>query len=145
LPLQCNAGVDTRTIVWSLGGLWHRQHEPSLLNNGNVLVFDNNGDEGNSRIVEFDPVTQEMVWQYAGSEGRPFASNTCGTCQRLPNGNTLITESEAGRAFEVVPDGLIVWEFISPHRAGQKNNLIATLFALDRVETEYVSGWLARD
>jgi len=26
-----------------------------------------------------------------------------------------------------------------------KNNLIATLFALDRVETEYVSGWLARD
>lgn len=137
--------LESRTIVWSLGGLWHRQHEPSLLNNGNILVFDNNGNRGESRIIEFDPVTQETVWLYSGSEGRPFVSNTCGACQRLPNGNTLITESEAGRAFEVTPDGFIVWEFVSPHRAGQNNDLIATLFALTRIETAYASGWLIRN
>ena len=43
-----------------------------------------------------------------------FFSELCGTCQRLPNGNTLITESTRGRAFEVTPDKEIVWEFVSP-------------------------------
>ena len=35
--------------------------------------------------------------------------------QRLANGNTLITESVNGRAFEVTADGRIVWEFLAPH------------------------------
>ena len=33
--------------------------------------------------------------------------------QRLPNGNTLITESDAGRVFEVTEGGDIVWEFVN--------------------------------
>ena len=36
--------------------------------------------------------------------------------QRLPNGNTLITEGSDGRVFEVTPDHEIVWEFISPYK-----------------------------
>ena len=36
--------------------------------------------------------------------------------QRLPNGNTLITEGSDGRVFEVTPDHKIVWEFISPYK-----------------------------
>ena len=35
--------------------------------------------------------------------------------QRLPNGNTLITEGSDGRVFEVTPEHEIVWEFISPY------------------------------
>jgi hypothetical protein len=32
----------------------------------------------------------------------------------LPNGNTLITESDRGRVFEITPSGEIVWEFFIP-------------------------------
>ena len=39
--------------------------------------------------------------------------------QRLPNGNTLITEGSDGRVFEVTKDHELVWEFISPYW-GQK-------------------------
>jgi hypothetical protein len=31
--------------------------------------------------------------------------------QRLPNGNTLITEGAPGRVIEVTSDGQIVWEY----------------------------------
>lgn len=37
-----------------------------------------------------------------------------GAAQRLPNGNTLVTESHHGRAFELDPNGEIVWEFHAP-------------------------------
>ena len=33
----------------------------------------------------------------------------------MPNGNTLITESNKGHVFEVTRDGEIVWEFYSPY------------------------------
>jgi hypothetical protein len=45
-----------------------------------------------------------------------------------PNDNALITESDNGRAFEVTPDGTIVWEFYNPHRAGAQDEFIAALF-----------------
>jgi len=34
--------------------------------------------------------------------------------QRLPNGNTLITEGSGGRIFEVTAEHELVWEYISP-------------------------------
>jgi len=41
----------------------------------------------------------------------PFISSA----QRLPNGNTLITEGSDGRIFEVTPQHALVWEYISPY------------------------------
>jgi hypothetical protein len=37
------------------------------------------------------------------------------SAQRLPNGNTLITEGADGRLFEVTTGGDIVWEYVSPY------------------------------
>ncbi|GAB2726975.1 hypothetical protein GCM10027089_58660 [Nocardia thraciensis] len=37
-----------------------------------------------------------------------------GGAQRLPNGNTLITEAAFGRIFEVTTDGRICWEYVVP-------------------------------
>ncbi|MCX7013628.1 MAG: hypothetical protein NTW86_13910, partial [Candidatus Sumerlaeota bacterium] len=34
--------------------------------------------------------------------------------QRLPNGNTLIAESDAGRIFEVTPGKELVWDYYNP-------------------------------
>jgi hypothetical protein len=142
---------EKNQVVWALegedNGLWFGMHESVLLKNGNILIFDNNwrdpGVKSQSKIIEFNPFTKEIVWQYKGDKEHPFYSRTCGTNQRLPNGNTLITESDNGRAFEVTRDGKIVWEYISPYRAGENNELIATLLHVHRIDRDLVK-WLGK-
>ena len=41
----------------------------------------------------------------------PFISGA----RRLPNGNTLITEGNSGRIFQVTSEGEVVWEYVNPH------------------------------
>ena len=66
---------------------------------------------------------------------------TCGTTQRLDNGNTLITESDFGRAFEVTSDGDIVWEFFNTFRAGEDQEFIATLMEVLRLPPDFPMDW----
>ncbi len=129
-----------RRITWARAGPWKRQHQPTLLENGRLLVFDNLGDSGHSQILEVTPATGEVHWAYKGSENG-LLSQTCGSNQRLPNGNTLITESDPGRALEVTADREIVWEFTTPHRAGEQNELIATLFETIRLKPDFGEAW----
>ncbi|GLI92330.1 hypothetical protein LMG27198_13220 [Methylocystis echinoides] len=96
---------------------------------GNLLVFDNQGEAGyphaavsytgGSRVLEINPVTREIVWQYTGaSSGQPgwaFRSTHISNARRLPNGNTFIDEGQIGRFFQVTPEGDIVWEYINPY------------------------------
>lgn len=82
-----------------------------------------------------------MVWQFRGSPERPFYSETCGTTQRLPNGNALITESDYGRALEVTSEGEVVWEFNNPERAGDRNEYVAAVFELTRVPPDFPIHW----
>ncbi len=125
--LVCAVDLESRSIYWAESDLWHMQHEPVVLPSGNMLIFDNRGTDEASTVLEFDPKTNEVKWFYRGDEDNPFYSAGIGSCQRLPNGNTLITESFFGRAFEVTPEKEIVWEYYTPHRAGVNNELIATL------------------
>ena len=109
---------------------------------GNILIFDNGGWAGYgapnpgsptgfhnalrdySRVLEIDPTTLEIVWSYTPIEAglvHPLDSNRfyspfISSAQRLPNGNTLITEGSGGRLIEVTPDHEIVWEFINPYK-----------------------------
>jgi hypothetical protein len=39
-----------------------------------------------------------------------------GSLERLPNGNTLIGETNRGRIIEVTRDGEVVWEYVTPIR-----------------------------
>ncbi len=101
---------------------------------GNLLVFDNEGPSGfpstqlsvqsGSRILEIDPQTQTIVWQYTSidSDRSPwgFYSSFISSVRRLPNGNTLIDEGMNGRLFQVTPDGEIVWEYVNPYFGRQK-------------------------
>jgi hypothetical protein len=128
-----------RTVEWAQRGPWDAQHEPILLANGRFLIFDNRGAAGRARVLEYDPLTARIEWEYAGSAETPLFSPEAGSCQRLANGNTLVTESEMGRAVEVTPDGEVVWEFLSPHRVGPQRNLVATLFEVTRLPRAAVS------
>ena len=134
--------MDQETIVWALTGQWALQHDPTLLDNGHILLFDNSGHHGMSKVVEVAPFTQRIDWAYYGTPENGFETQTCGTNYRLPNGNTLITESDSGRAFEVTPDLDIVWMFSNPERAGDNDEFVATLFELVRLPPEFPIDWL---
>lgn len=140
LELDTVAVLDPKRgeIVWALGSLWRKQHQPTVVPPGRLLLFDNLGAGfGQSRVVELDPFTQEVVWTYGGDRTTDLYSKTLGSCQRLPNGNTLISESENGRALEVTPAGEPVWEFRSPHRAGDRGELVAVLPELVRLPPDF--------
>jgi hypothetical protein len=126
---------DSGTIVWALSGQWRAQHTPRLLSDGRLLLFDNFGTMrvGESRVLEVDPLTQQIAWRYGEGPGEGFFSEANGFVQRLPNGNTLITISAEGRAIEITPDRRVVWEYDNPFRAGEKKELVATLHQVERV------------
>lgn len=109
------------------------QHDAHIIQEGlpgagNLLVFDNQGASGypptklasqlGSRILEIDPVKNEIVWQYSALNSNApvwdFYSSFISSARRLPNGNTLIDEGMNGRIFQVTPEGEIVWEFVNP-------------------------------
>src|SRR5262245_36986120 len=68
-----------------------------------------------SRVIEVDPRTSAIVWEYHDQSLFDFFSPYISGAQRLPNGNTLICEGCDGRIFEVPSDGLVVWEYVNPH------------------------------
>lgn len=135
----------TKDVLWEWGhGEIKVQHDPTLLDNGNVLLFDNGMQKPDtmrsgipaSRVLEVNPKTNEIEWEYTGDgiRGYRFFSGVISGAQRLPNGNTLICEGVPGRIFEVkkgekieydentpdimmgsLYDNEIVWEFHNPH------------------------------
>lgn len=109
--------VQEERFVWSWGpGDVLGQHQPTLLDNGNLLMLDNGWNYRNySRVIELDLVTKEIEWEYAADPKEDFFSVGIGGSQRLPNGNTLVTEGSRGRIFEITKDGEIVWEFYNPN------------------------------
>jgi hypothetical protein len=132
---------EREVVVWALSGNWKALHQPTLLENGNIMIFDNKGSDGMSRIVEFNPATLEVAWIYRGEPPIPLFSPSCGSNQRLPNGNTLITESDNGRAIEVTPGRETVWEYWNPERAGEMREFIATIFEMIRLPEGFPTDW----
>jgi hypothetical protein len=106
---------DTSKVVWAAHGPWQAQHDPSFLDNGHLLLFDNLGSPRGSSVLEYDPRTQAFPWTYPGDMGTPIFSEIRGMTQRLPNGNTLIVNSGAGVVFEVTPDHEVVWSCSCGH------------------------------
>jgi len=133
---------EQEKFVWASTGTYRTQHDPTVLPNGRILLFDNNPGREASAILEIDPASGAETVVYRGTKEDPFYSETCGLSQRLPNGNTLITESDYGRALEVTPEGEKVWEFYSPYSAGDNNEYIATLMELVRLPQVELPDWL---
>jgi outer membrane protein assembly factor BamB len=102
---------------WGRGEVYH-QHDPTELENGHILIFDNGihriGSADRSRVVEVDPRTGRIVWQYVARPESALYSRNISGAQRLPNGNTLICEGDCGRLLEVTAEGEIVWEYHNP-------------------------------
>jgi len=134
-----NRNTGSVTWQWGEGALAH-QHCASILDNGNILIF-NNGFHpygfawGYSKIMEINPKSNKVVWTYGGGEDTTeFYSATMASCQRLPNGNTLICEGTTGRIFEVDPHLKMVWEFsnnlplYAPYPAQTRSHMVCSAY-----------------
>ena len=136
-----NASKELRELGWIIGQHHAHMIPKGLPGEGNILVYDNGGWAGYgapnpgslmggknalrdySRVLEFDPTTLKIVWQHTPKEAglvHPVDSNRyyspfISSAQRLPNGNTMITEGSGGRVIEVTKDHELVWEYISPY------------------------------
>jgi hypothetical protein len=130
---------DSKEIVWHYGrnGIL-KQHSPYMIENGNILFFDN-GDNSRkySRGVELNPLTRELIWEYGNRPDERFYSEYMGNAQRLPNGNTLITDGSNGRIFEVTPGREMVFEYFTPHKTNNGfREVIYRAFKVDKAKYE---------
>ena len=96
-----------------------QQHDPSILENGNLLVFDNGAHRHDvaipfSRVLEIDLSTNTPVWSYQTWPLGDLFSPFVGGARRLGNGNTLVTEGTTGRLLQVTAAGEVAWEFKNP-------------------------------
>jgi hypothetical protein len=140
-----NASPALKKLGWIIGQ--HHAHiiPKGLPGEGNLLVFDNGGWAGYgapnpgapagvgnaqrdySRVVELNPLTLELVWQYPFlnfEDGETLQhlvlySAFVSSAQRLPNGNTLITEGENGHFIEITPRHEVVWDYVNPYFSKQ--------------------------
>jgi len=103
---------ETKEIVWRLGRdgnheVLNEQHNPDLLTGPDgeptVLVADSEND----RVVEYARRDGEWTrtWTLRGNLSWPRDAD------RLPNGNTLVTDTLNQRVIEVTPTGEVVWEY----------------------------------
>ena len=119
--------MKTGKLVWTWGqGVISGPHDASVLDSGNILVFDNGLGRNWSRVLEMDPIKKTIVWEYAGEVNKRFLTRSSGSSQKLSNGNVLIANSESGQIFEVTPQGNTVWEFWNPsvNSAGRRLTII---------------------
>ncbi len=157
-----DTSAELKQLGWIIGQHHAHMIPRGLPGEGNILVFDNGGWAGYgvpnpgsptgaknalrdySRVLEFDPIKLKIIWQYtpaeAGftmpSDANRFYSPFISSAQRLPNGNTLITEGSGGRIIEVAPNHKIVWEYISPYWG--KRSRLNMLYRAYRAPYEWV-------
>ncbi|MCS4134419.1 arylsulfotransferase family protein [Salinibacter ruber] len=112
---------DTKETKWHASAPFIQQHDPDFVGDGWIGVFDNNEDFtergamlGGSRIVAMQPHTDSMEIRFPTSASDPFYTDVRGKFQRMPNGNMLLTEAQAGRVVEVDSTGQTVWEWVHP-------------------------------
>jgi hypothetical protein len=125
--------------------LWHyvqkdgkQIHTPTLLENGNILMYVNSSCKrsiDSSSVIEIDPFTKQVVWEYVEHFPDPQPRCSHGSCQRLPNGNTLISNI-SGYIYEVTPDKKIVWQW---YTSGTKHLYRAYLYPKEKLN------WLLND
>jgi hypothetical protein len=132
---------DSGEVVWHLEDVFRAQHDPRLLDDGSMLMFDNKGlGSERSRALAYDLATKEVTWWFEGSESEPFFTPDCGHAQRLPNGNTLLNESARGRAIEVDPEDRIVWEYRTDQQTEEGD--VARFFEFRRLPVDFDVGAL---
>jgi hypothetical protein len=138
---------DTMNIVWTWGpGVVQMPHMPTMLPDSHILIYDN-GSQARpyTRIVELEPVSKRIVWEYKANPPESFFSHWQGSAQRLPNGNTLICESTKALVFEVTKEGKTVWRFWSPEVKNTRRKRIYRFMRLPKDKVDRIRAKLDQE
>tara|TARA_B100000029_G_scaffold84686_1_gene75344 strand:- start:13326 stop:15188 length:1863 start_codon:yes stop_codon:yes gene_type:complete len=141
---------NTKDIIWNLGDSdfmeevffdndfnFSHQHSAQITNEGNLLFFDNGRDNlpELSRCLEIDFSDNldnpQLIWEYILPDSMLTLSR--GECDRLLNGNTLITAGRTGNIIEVNSDNEIIWHL----NIKEPNNLPVSIYRSERIPNLY--------
>jgi hypothetical protein len=112
--------IDSETGIdhnWTLGSendfsVLHRQHNPDYIpakrGGPAVLVSDSEND----RIVEYQRTNRSWTQSWVWADDR---LDWARDADRLPNGNTLVVDTDGERVVEVNRTGGVVWQVDLPH------------------------------
>ena len=147
---------ESKDLIWNMGQAdfmdeiffeedlnFSQQHSVQVLENGNLLFFDNHRylTPELSRCIEVSydesDYSTEIIWEHVLPE--ELFSGSRGECDRLENGNTLITAGRTGYTLEVTPDNEIVWQIevenmgfdVTMYRSARIPNLYPVAFSLE--------------
>lgn len=113
---------DTGRVKWFDSDTTIEQHDPDFMGDGRIGTYDNNVGYtprgamlGGSRIVAVRPDTGAIEQLLPRTGKQSYSSKTGGKWQQLDNGNLLLVEARAGRAFEVTASGDVIWQWFNEH------------------------------
>jgi hypothetical protein len=128
-------------LTWRFGApVTSHQHHATFLRNGNIQIFDNGTHAigfTRSRVIEVDPKTDAIVWEYIAEPQQQFFSSHISSAERLSGDNVLVCEGASGRVFEVTQRGEIVWEWISPFEGERPGRRSRQLFRAHRYPVDH--------
>lgn len=116
-------------------------HAARYIRDGEILMLLNKVEDGFSEVRLVKADSGEASWQYRAAVSGAFFSKFFGGVSKLENGNYLVTHiSKGGAAFELTPQGRIVWEWnneiLNPY--GERE----TVYRLWRVEPSRIEPYL---
>ncbi len=95
------------TLLWDFPN--SNAHDVQLLPNGNILI--------NPGVVREVSPDKQVVWEV----GRPIVQSA-ESCQRLPNGNTMVADNGAHAILDITPDKQVVWRYDVPNGAAMRQS-----------------------
>ena len=112
----------TKHIVYSLNqhsikSQIQGQHGVQMLENGNLLIFDNGRYKEESRILELNPITKEIKYEYKNN----FFTKSQGYVQKIKDNTYLITQSELGKIV-LIENNIVTWEYINEELQNKSNS-----------------------
>ncbi|PSP32400.1 ArsR family transcriptional regulator [Halobacteriales archaeon QH_10_67_22] len=115
---------STDSVDWRLGAdenlsVLYEQHNPQYIEREDGTPTVVVADSENDRVVEYEMVDRgdgdgSTTWNRTWTLGANGSLNWPRDADRLPNGNTLVTDSLNHRVLEVTPEGQVVWEYYAP-------------------------------
>mgnify|MGYP000191633239 CR=1 FL=1 len=113
---------SSKDVELSLGtpdnhSVMYEQHNPQYLESESGVPTVLVADSENDRVVEYELTGgsgENATWERTWNLGIDGNLNWPRDADRLPNGNTLVTDSLNHRVMEVTPEGEVVWEYYAP-------------------------------